>query len=227
MGRLLERFKGISPLSRDFYGGQAGQQYRRQEEAYGRALRILRRQARRGDAGSALAEIKVRDQALNQGYTPGGIRDAAAHRTGARDFASAMEASARTREQAAAIAEKKNREEWNALNAPEGQRGQNFTDFVTGGGANQSEDLTPTEHTPAGEGLRVLGEGVKRLGNRVRSMFGAGSAPGREDEDEDEDDELESILGSRRRLGDADGTDTRRLLQTTTRLGSRGFRSAY
>lgn len=66
-----------SPLNRNAYGGEAGYQYRRQEEAYGRALRQLRRASRRGDTGAALQEIAVRDQAMQQGFTPGGIRDRA------------------------------------------------------------------------------------------------------------------------------------------------------
>lgn len=58
-------------------GGAVGSQYRRQEAAYGQALRLLNRQARRGDTGSALKAIDVRNQALEGGYTPGGIRQKA------------------------------------------------------------------------------------------------------------------------------------------------------
>jgi len=68
-------FENRSPLSRNAYGGEAGYQYRRQEEAFGRALRQLRRAARRGDTRAALQEIAVRGQAMGQGFTPGGIRD--------------------------------------------------------------------------------------------------------------------------------------------------------
>jgi hypothetical protein len=64
-----------SPLNRNAYGGEAGYQYRRLEESYGRALRQLRRAARRGDTGAALQEIAVRERAMEQGFTPGGIRD--------------------------------------------------------------------------------------------------------------------------------------------------------
>ena len=55
-------------------GGTAGSQFRRQEQAYGRALRLLDRQARRGDVGAAIDAIKVRESAMGQGYAPGGIR---------------------------------------------------------------------------------------------------------------------------------------------------------
>lgn len=90
MASLLDRFDNIrriqygqanaarfasSPLNRNVYGGEAGYQYRRMEESYGRALRQLRRAARRGDTGAALQEIAVRERAMEQGFTPGGIRD--------------------------------------------------------------------------------------------------------------------------------------------------------
>ena len=55
-------------------GGAVGSQYRRQEAAYGQALRLLNRQARRGDVRSALSAIDVRNQAMEGGYAPGGIR---------------------------------------------------------------------------------------------------------------------------------------------------------
>ncbi len=55
-------------------GGTAGSQIRKQGSAYGRALRILDRQARRGDARSALRAIGVRNQANDEGFSPGGIR---------------------------------------------------------------------------------------------------------------------------------------------------------
>jgi hypothetical protein len=55
-------------------GGTDGSQIRKQNSAYGRALRILDRQARRGDARSALQAIGVRDQANQMGFSPGGIQ---------------------------------------------------------------------------------------------------------------------------------------------------------
>lgn len=48
-------------------------QYKRQAEMYGQALRTLSRAARRGDAGAAMDAIKVRNQANDEGFTPGGI----------------------------------------------------------------------------------------------------------------------------------------------------------
>ena len=55
-------------------GGAAGSNYRRQAEDYNTATRLLRRQARRGDAGSALDLIRLRQEANDAGFTPGGIR---------------------------------------------------------------------------------------------------------------------------------------------------------
>lgn len=48
-------------------------QFKRQGEAYSRALRLLDRKARRGDADSALKAIGLRDRAMEDGFTPGGI----------------------------------------------------------------------------------------------------------------------------------------------------------
>lgn len=55
-------------------GGTDGSQIRKQNSAYGRALRILDRQARRGDARSALAAIDTRREANQMGFSPGGIQ---------------------------------------------------------------------------------------------------------------------------------------------------------
>jgi len=62
-------------LSRGYYGGSEGANYRRQAEAYDRGVRQLRRASRRGDTGAALKEISLRDKANAARYTPGGIRD--------------------------------------------------------------------------------------------------------------------------------------------------------
>ncbi len=55
-------------------GGTAGSQIRKQGSAYARALRVLDRQARRGDARSALAAIETRKEANQMGFSPGGIQ---------------------------------------------------------------------------------------------------------------------------------------------------------
>ena len=47
-------FGSNSSLRPSAVSGVVGQQYRRQQEDYNTATRLLRRQARRGDAGSAL-----------------------------------------------------------------------------------------------------------------------------------------------------------------------------
>lgn len=84
MAGLLERFDlrnrpfgtntALSDGTQYGVGGAVGSQYRRQEAAYGQALRLLNRQARRGDVNSALKAIDVRNQAMEGGYAPGGIR---------------------------------------------------------------------------------------------------------------------------------------------------------
>lgn len=84
MARLLEKYEemqrrpfgtntALSAGNERGVGGSAGFQSRQQGAAYGRALRILNRQARRGDANSALQAIRVRDDANSAGYSPGGI----------------------------------------------------------------------------------------------------------------------------------------------------------
>lgn len=45
------------------------------QEDYNTASRVLRRQARRGDADSALKMIELREKAMEKGFAPGGIRE--------------------------------------------------------------------------------------------------------------------------------------------------------
>ena len=73
----------------------ASQMYRRQTEAYGQALRTLRRAGRRGDAGAAMNEIKLREQALQGGYLAGGIRRAEEYKAGASGFEQSRELGAK------------------------------------------------------------------------------------------------------------------------------------
>lgn len=49
-------------------------QYRKKAEDYNTAMRVLRREARRGDSSSALGAIRLRERANADGYSPGGIR---------------------------------------------------------------------------------------------------------------------------------------------------------
>lgn len=80
----------------------ASSQYRQQASMYGQALRNLSRAARRGDARAAVDAIQVRNQANQEGFTPGGIRrydtfqgDIAgreqAYQTGAQDLEAASQ----------------------------------------------------------------------------------------------------------------------------------------
>lgn len=114
---LLDRFQDISPLSRNFYGGAAGASYRRQEEAYGRALRQLRRKARRGDTNAALAEVRARESAMDKGFMTGGIRSADDRLASSRGFAQGLEERAAARQQAADLFRQRNQEELDALRA--------------------------------------------------------------------------------------------------------------
>lgn len=86
MGRLLDRYDAMQKRpfgtntaltdgNQNGVGGTAGSQLRRQEKAYGRALRLLDRRARRGDVRSALDAIDVQKEAMGDGYSVGGIRD--------------------------------------------------------------------------------------------------------------------------------------------------------
>ncbi len=112
MAGLLERFDlmqkrpfgtntALSDGTQYGVGGAVGSQYRRQEAAYGQALRLLNRQARRGDVRSALSAIDVRNQAMEGGYAPGGIRQKAQADAGIMGRIGAMDARNRGLEAAA------------------------------------------------------------------------------------------------------------------------------
>ncbi len=83
--------------------GSAGANYRRQAEDYNTATRLLRRQARRGDAGSALDLIRVREMANERGFTPGGIRSKEEFDASAAGTIQAQERGAADRERAAML----------------------------------------------------------------------------------------------------------------------------
>lgn len=112
MAGLLERFDlmqkrpfgtntALSDGTQYGVGGAVGSQYRRQEQAYGQALRLLNRQARRGNVDAALGVIKLREQAMEGGYAPGGIRQKAQADAGIMGRIGAMDARNRGLESAA------------------------------------------------------------------------------------------------------------------------------
>lgn len=72
--QLQRREFGTSSALRSRTQGTSGANFRRQAEDYNIATRVLRRQARRGDANSALKLIDVRREANEAGFAPGGIR---------------------------------------------------------------------------------------------------------------------------------------------------------
>lgn len=95
MASLLDRYDEIQrrPLGTNTalsagntnnLGGVAGSQFRRQEAAYGQALRTLNRAARRGDARAAMDAIDVRKEAMGAGFAPGGIRRSESANAGIR-----------------------------------------------------------------------------------------------------------------------------------------------
>lgn len=97
------RFGTGSALRPSAVSGVVGQQYRRQQEDYNTAMRLLRRQARRGDAGSALEAIKLREDANAKGFAPGGIRRREEFDAGIRGRAAALETATADAEKRAAL----------------------------------------------------------------------------------------------------------------------------
>ena len=74
----------VGSLNSNNVGGVAGSQFRRQEAAYGQALRTLNRAARRGDARAGLQALEVREEAMGAGFAPGGIRRSESANAGIR-----------------------------------------------------------------------------------------------------------------------------------------------
>lgn len=74
LDRITSRpFGQNTALATPVGGYGAGDQYRQQAAAYGRALRHLRWAGLRGDVNADIAAIGLRDKANANGYTPGGI----------------------------------------------------------------------------------------------------------------------------------------------------------
>lgn len=67
----------LSNGSQNGVGGSFGDQYKAQGAAYGRALRLLNRQARKGNINASLQAIKTRKDAMGDGFSPGGIGNVA------------------------------------------------------------------------------------------------------------------------------------------------------
>jgi hypothetical protein len=111
-------FGESSSLNPSPVSGVVGQQYRRQQEDYNTAMRILRRQGRRGDAGSAIKAVQLRDQANAAGFSPGGIRRRDEFDAGIAGRAFSLEQGAVDRERAQQLDRTLVEEELDALNAP-------------------------------------------------------------------------------------------------------------
>lgn len=100
-------------------GGTAGAQYRRMTEAYNRAIRGLRRAFRAGDERAAIQEIAVRQDAMDKGYTPGGIRKKAEFDSGILGRVAAMEQADADAGQAQELARRQVQANIDALNQPD------------------------------------------------------------------------------------------------------------
>jgi hypothetical protein len=64
----------LSDGNQNGVGGAAGDQMRARDSRYSRALRLLDRMARKGNANAAIKAIDIQGGANNEGYSPGGIR---------------------------------------------------------------------------------------------------------------------------------------------------------
>lgn len=149
-------------------GGSAGSQFRRQASAYGQALRILNRAARRGDANAALRAIAVREDAMNKGYSPGGVSRRTETDAGILGRLDAMRSSAADRQRAAEL--ERARAE---IELGQGQ-GQGFM----GGTPAPAPATAPTTGFMGGTALEgATGvEGAKGLYADVKPTVGGGAA---------------------------------------------------
>lgn len=92
-------------------GGSTGSQLRRLQEDYNQATRLLRRQARRGNARSALDLIKLREEATEKGIQTGGIRNKEAYDAGILDRVDQMNRGADERAKATELTRQQAEEE--------------------------------------------------------------------------------------------------------------------
>ncbi len=159
----LERWKQLqtgtvgsaSSLRPNAVSGVVGQQYRRKQEDYNTAMRLLRRQARRGDAGSALQAIRLREDANDKGIAPGGIRRREEFDAGIRGRAGAMEQSATDLEQASEMDRTFAREQ-QGIGRPAAAptRTDAALDILEGAMSGDENQSTTGEFAAAGMGVR-------------------------------------------------------------------------
>lgn len=158
----LQQTPYVSP-TRGPVGGSTGTQLRRLTEAYGQASRLLTRQARRGDAGSALQAIKVREEALNQGIQVGGIRRKDEYDAGILDRVKSMEQGSALRERADYA--NRLRVEGDIAEAEGRLNGEGNLDRISrmtedAADARYANDVAPQPATRTGAALDIL-EGAK------------------------------------------------------------------
>lgn len=165
MASLLDRYDEIQrrPLGSNTalsagntnnLGGVAGSQFRRQEAAYGQALRTLNRAARRGDARAGLQALEVRKEAMGAGFAPGGIRRSESANAGIRSQVAGLQQDTAERAKQSRILQMQADE---SMGTPEERRrvaeelkrtaGQQIGSLGATGGAVETK--TPATGTPA------------------------------------------------------------------------------
>lgn len=164
MASLLDRYDEIQrrPLGSNTalsagntnnLGGVAGSQFRRQEAAYGQALRTLNRAARRGDARAAMDAIDVRKEAMGAGFAPGGIRRSESANAGIRGQVAGMEQASAERAKQSRILQMQADESMGGIRvttpAPPSGSFQAVGDFDPATGASRNPAETPAAGAPA------------------------------------------------------------------------------
>jgi len=181
MASLLDRYDEIQrrPLGTNTalsagntnnLGGVAGSQFRRQEAAYGQALRTLNRAARRGDARAAVDAIDVRKEAMAQGFAPGGIRRSEIANAGIRGQVAGLQQDSAERAKQSRILQMQADESLRNLEEKRGDAGTTGPTF---------DDLTRTPAGrfeavgnvgPNGENLDAINDSEMKYGPKGRDI---------------------------------------------------------
>ena len=164
MASLLDRYDEIQrrPLGTNTalsagntnnLGGVAGSQFRRQEAAYGQALRTLNRAARRGDARAGLQALEVRKEAMGAGFAPGGIRRSEIANAGIRGQVAGLQQDTAERAKQSRILQMQTDESMGGIRvttpAPPSGSFQAVGDFDPDTGESRKPTGTPATGTPA------------------------------------------------------------------------------
>ena len=145
----------------------AASQYKRQAALYGQAMRNLSRAARRGDARAALAAIDVSNQAMEDGFAPGGIQRSENMQAGAAGFQQSFEQRANDLENRRGILDRRLNED--PLTAP---RAFNPREWDYAGGKSP---VNPNATPGAGRGTPIGRE--QEMPSLYSTGRGDGSSP--------------------------------------------------